>query len=100
MTDDPDRPESVSQDDWDAVDVPEMTPDEFARAVPFAEAHPAHFTAWRSGREGRSEKPRSRLSLRMSADVVGSIKATGPGYSRRVEDVLRRALAKGELSER
>ena len=43
------------------------------------------------------EKPKVALSLRLDADVVAGIRATGPGYNSRVEKVLRAALAKGRL---
>jgi len=35
--------------------------------------------------------------LRLAADVVNGVKATGRGYNARVEKVLREALAKGLL---
>ena len=94
----PEKPETISQEDWDAVDVSEATSDEFARAIPFRDAFPAHFAAWEQSRRGETTARKARLSLRLSADVIGGIKATGPGYGRRIEEVLRRALAKGELS--
>ena len=40
MTEAVERPAHISQEDWDSVDVPEMTDEQFARARPFAEAFP------------------------------------------------------------
>jgi hypothetical protein len=36
----PERPSDISQEDWDAVDVPEATAEDFARARPFKEVFP------------------------------------------------------------
>jgi uncharacterized protein (DUF4415 family) len=35
--------------------------------------------------------PRVHIAFRLATDVVESIKASGPGYNRRVEQALRRA---------
>jgi uncharacterized protein (DUF4415 family) len=35
--------------------------------------------------------------FRLAADVVEGVRATGKGYNARVERVLRKALAEGEL---
>ena len=43
------------------------------------------------------EQPKVHIGLRLSADVVKGVRATGPGYNARVDRVLREALAKGEF---
>jgi uncharacterized protein (DUF4415 family) len=92
------KPPHISQQDWDAVDIPEATAVEFARAKPFKEVFPEQFAAWKRGR-GRPavETPKMHIGFRLAADVVNGIKATGRGYNARVEKVLRDALAKGKL---
>ena len=94
----PERPSHISQENWDAVDVPEATDEEWSRAVPFKDAHPEIHAAWKRGR-GRPpvEQPKVHIGLRLAADVVKGVRATGPGYNARVERVLREALAKGEF---
>jgi len=37
------------------------------------------------------------IGFRLDADVVKSVRATGPGYNARVEKVLREALKKGQF---
>jgi uncharacterized protein (DUF4415 family) len=37
------------------------------------------------------------ISLRLAADIVERLRASGRGYNGRVEKVLRDAMAKGEL---
>jgi uncharacterized protein (DUF4415 family) len=43
------------------------------------------------------EKPKVSLSLRLDADVVAAVRASGPGYNSRIEKLLRTALARGRL---
>lgn len=100
MTKDPEKPSHIAQDEWDAVDVPEMTDEEFARAVPFKQAHPDAYAAWKRGPgRPRAETPKVHTGFRLAADVVEGIKATGKGYNARVESVLREALAAGKLDK-
>ena len=46
---------------------------------------------------GPTARPKIFIGFRLTADVVEGIKATGKGYSARVERVLRDALAQGKL---
>ena len=94
----PKKPAHISKEDWDAVDIPEVSDEEFARAKPFSEVVPEVYEAWARGR-GRPpvETPKVHVGFRLAADVVSGIKATGRGYNARVEKVLREALAKGQL---
>jgi uncharacterized protein (DUF4415 family) len=97
MSDRAKKPPGISQEDWDSVDVPEMTADEFARAKPFKEVFPAQYRAWKRMGRPPVEAPKLHIGFRLAADVVKGIRATGRGYNARVEKVLREALAKGEL---
>ena len=98
MDDSPGRPAHVPQEAWDAADVPEATDREWSRAVPFKNAHPEIHADWTRGR-GRPpvEQPKVPTGFRLDADVVRSVRATGPGYDARVEKALREALEKGQL---
>jgi len=91
------KPPEISQEDWDSVDVPEMTDEDFARARPFKEVFPEQYEAWKRMRDSQAATPKVHIGFRLAADVVQAIRATGPGYSARVEKVLRDALAKGKL---
>ena len=44
-----------------------------------------------------ADRPKVHIGFRLAADVVDGIKASGRGYTARVEKVLRDALAKGQL---
>jgi uncharacterized protein (DUF4415 family) len=63
--------------------------------------HPNQTTPHRrhiSRNGGHPQPPKKTLtSSQKPADVVYGVRATGKGYNRRVERVLREALAKGEL---
>lgn len=91
------KPAEVSQEDWDSVDVPEMSDADFARAKPFKEVFPAQYKAWKRVGRPPVETPKIHIGFRLAADVVHAIRATGRGYNARVEKVLRDALAKGKL---
>jgi len=91
------KPADVSQEDWESVDVPEATDEEFATARPFKEVFPAQYKAWKKVGRPPIAAPKVHIGFRLAADVVSAIRASGKGYNARVEKVLRDALAKGEL---
>ena len=91
------KPAEISREDWDSVDVSEMTDAEFATARPFREVFPEQYKAWKRMGRPPAEKPKIHIGFRLAADVVQAIRASGRGYNARVEKVLRDALAKGEL---
>ena len=91
------KPPEISQEDWDSVDVPEMTDADFERAKPFKEVFPVQYEAWKKMGRPRVETPKVHIGFRLAADVVRAIRASGRGYNARVEKVLRDALAKGKL---
>jgi uncharacterized protein (DUF4415 family) len=44
-----------------------------------------------------AETPKVQIGFRLSPDVVERIRASGPGYNARVEEVLREAIANGRI---
>ena len=96
------KPPDISQEDWDELDIPEWTEEDFARARPFKEVFPEQFASWQKKRMGRppAENPKVHISFRLASDVVDAIRKSGRGYNARVERVLRAALERGELGER
>jgi uncharacterized protein (DUF4415 family) len=67
-------------------DAPEATDEMLAHPTTFGEA-------MKRGR-GRPplERPKQHVSVRLDADVLTTLKATGPGWQARMNDALRRAL--------
>ena len=91
------KPAEISQEDWDSVNVPEITDADFATAKPFKEVFPVQYKAWKGVGRPPVDTPKIHIGFRLAADVVHAIRATGRGYNARVEKVLREALTKGEL---
>jgi uncharacterized protein (DUF4415 family) len=92
------KPPDISQADWDSVDVPEMTAEDFARSRPFKAVFPDQYKAWKRMGRPPAASPKVHISFRLASDVVDGIRATGGGYNARVEKVLRDSLARGELN--
>ena len=79
-------------------EIRELTLAEIRKMKPIREAMPelieaANAFRSKSGRP-RSEAPKVHIGFRLAADVIASIKATGPGYNARVEEALRAAFVK------
>jgi uncharacterized protein (DUF4415 family) len=79
----------IADDDDDA----EATDEELAQARPFVEAFPEIAAAMRRSR-GRPPvaQPKQKVTLRLGADVLEKLRASGPGWQSRIEQVLRKDL--------
>ena len=77
-------------------DNPEWTDEDFARAKPAAEVLPLEVIAAFGRTRGRPTKPEAArkrsVSLRLSPDVLDALRASGPGWQTRAEDMLREGL--------
>ncbi|PJG86525.1 BrnA antitoxin family protein [Conservatibacter flavescens] len=79
----------------EAGEVRELTAEDFANFKPIAEVMSPEFMAMvtthmenRKGR-GKQKKPTKELvSIRLSADVLKSFRATGKGWQNRIDQVL------------
>jgi uncharacterized protein (DUF4415 family) len=78
-------------------EVRELTARDAAQAVPFSALPQAEQTMIRSiRRRGAQKAPRKiPISIRLSPDVADGLRATGEGWQRRADDVLRTWLATG-----
>jgi uncharacterized protein (DUF4415 family) len=86
--------------DWDAVsDNPEWTEQDIRHAKPFAEVFPDLATQLKRGR-GRPpmDDPKRQVTLRIDQAVIDRFKANGPGWQRRINEALRRAVGLDEKS--
>jgi len=73
-------------------DNPELTAEDFARMRPASEMHPEIVERWRRTR-GPQRAPTKRLvSLRLDPDLLERLRAEGPGWQRRANELLRRAV--------
>ena len=93
-------PDTKEADHNTAVDPenPEWTAEDFADAVPFKDAHPDLYTAWKRDQHlSTVNGPKVQLALQLSPDVVRAIQAIGKDYNDRIEAVLTDAIARGVL---
>ncbi len=95
------KPEHISQEDWDSVDVPEFTDEELSRMRPATEVLPevvaAHETGTlkrRRGQRGPQKAPKKiPLHIRFSPEVVEYFRATGRGWQTRMDEALKEWIA-------
>ena len=88
------KPPHITQEDWDAVDVPPLTEEELAGMRPLREVFPdlAEYAAKRKrGQRGPQKAPTKKpVTIRIDRDVLEMYKATGAGWQSRMNDALRR----------
>jgi uncharacterized protein (DUF4415 family) len=87
----------------DPDDAPEWTKDQFDRAevaVAGDVLHAAQGTLTRP--RGRPRKPDAKvhLHIRLSPQVLGFFRSTGPGWQRRIDEVLRKWVARHRKAPR
>jgi len=71
-------------------DNPEWTEKEFARAVPFSELPAKVRKVLEKRKRGPQKAPtKVAISIRLSKDVVDTLRSTGEGWQGRVDDALR-----------
>jgi len=73
-------------------DNPEWTEEDFARARPAIEVVPEIVEAWRRSRGKQKQPTKVLVSLRLEQDVVDRLRASGPGWQSRANDMLRKAV--------
>lgn len=78
-------------------DSPEMTAADFRRARLMREDMPDVVEAFKRG-PGRpkSAAPKERVSLRLDPKILTAYKATGPGWQKRIADILARKAPKAK----
>ena len=88
------KPDHIPQKDWDAVDSPEWTAEDFARAQPAKEVLPQRVynaLVRKRGQRGPQKEPvKVAVKLRLDPDVIDAYKSTGRGWQTRMNDALRR----------
>ena len=81
-----------SEEDWDAVDSPELTDDQLAQGRPFGEAHPELAASIkRSPGRPRLENAKEAVTLRLAPDTLRKFEALGPDWRARMAEVLDKA---------
>ena len=94
------KPAEISQEDWDSVDNPEWTKEDFKRARPAKEVLPsalyeALVERRKRGQRGPQKAPvKVPVQIRVDPDVLNAYKATGSGYQTRMAEALRKGAPK------
>lgn len=79
---------------------PQWTPEDFARARPAPQSLPRIFSAvaveglLRARGRPRLDKPKERINIRLSHEVVEHFRATGEGWQSRIDEALREVVSK------
>ena len=71
-----------------------LTDEEIANAKPFREVFPDLAASIDRAKRGRPplEHPKKHINIRLDADLVDRLKADGPGWQSRANDLLRKAV--------
>ena len=72
-------------------DARELTDEDFARMRPALEVDPRLAAFLRKERE-RKSCPKTRVTIRLDADVVSRLREDGPGWQARANSALRQAV--------
>lgn len=75
----------------DPDEVPELSAEDFARAVPLAQAPERLVRAIRRGRGKQKAPTKMLISLRLSQEVIERYRRTGRGWQARMNTDLERA---------
>jgi uncharacterized protein (DUF4415 family) len=82
--------QGYSKKDWDDVESPELTAEEFAKAKPFAEALPGLAASIRKGRGPNKAPTKKLVTIRLSGSVIDKYKSGGEGWQSRIDADLKR----------
>jgi uncharacterized protein (DUF4415 family) len=84
-----------TESNWiDPDDAPEWTAEVFERAALYDGdklIRPAQGTLTKRGRP-RLENPKRQVTLRLDGDVIDRLRATGPGWQSRINEILKKAV--------
>jgi uncharacterized protein (DUF4415 family) len=86
------KPDHISQEDWDAVDVPEWTEEMFRRAKPAREILPDFDFPKPRSRGPQKTPTKLQATVRFDRDVIEYFRGTGPGWQTRMNETLRREV--------
>ncbi len=68
MSEQPERPDHISQQDWDEAEIPELTDEDFDKAILFKDAHPDLHASWTRGRgRPKSDEPKLPMNFRFAS---------------------------------
>lgn len=94
------KPPQISQQDWDDVDIPELTEGDFRRMRPAREVLPEIFgpkvaaEMLRPRGRPRKAKAKALVTLRLDPEILDHFKGRGAGWQTRINAALKRVVAR------
>lgn len=83
------KPRYISQEEWDSVDVPEWTEEDWQRAGPAAEVLPDVVEEYRRTRGKQQAPVKEQVSIRLSPEVLAYFRAQGRGWQTQIDEILK-----------
>jgi uncharacterized protein (DUF4415 family) len=80
------KPKDIMQQDWDAVESPDLSEDMLSKMKPVNEKHP-HIP--RRVRRPQKAPLKIPISIRLSSDVINYFKSQGAGWQSKINIILR-----------
>ncbi|MBI5128850.1 MAG: BrnA antitoxin family protein [Rhodopseudomonas palustris] len=80
-------------------DNPAWTAEDFAKARPASELPADVLAQFRNTKVGRprSDNPKVPVKLRLDGVVLDALRATGPGWQTRINDLLKSRISRGKV---
>jgi uncharacterized protein (DUF4415 family) len=78
---------------------PEWTAKDFAKARPASELPAGVLAQFKNTKVGRprSEAPKVPVKLRLDGAVLDALRATGPGWQTRINEMLKARISRGKV---
>jgi len=86
------KPADISQKDWDELDIPELTDEDFARMRPAYEVLPDFKFPKPRQRGPQKAATKLQATVRFDRDVIEYFRGTGRGWQTRMNETLRREV--------
>lgn len=93
------KPKGISQEDWDAVESPELTSDFIRGMKRAAQVHPEIVESYRRTRGPQKAPTKQQVTLRLDRDVIAHFQQEGAGWQTRINDALLSLIKKRESSK-
>lgn len=88
----PAKPAHISEEDWDDVDIPPLSGEQLARMRPASEVFPG--VVFPKPRGPQKAPLKVQTTIRLDRDVVEHFRAGGRGWQGRLNETLRKIVAR------
>ena len=88
------KPDHISQEDWDDLDIPELTEEELEQMRPASEVLPDIVETYRQTRGRQQEPVKQQVSIRLSPEVLDFFRSKGKGWQTQIDDILKAHISR------